>query len=143
MMELKLKEFSLLEGERVLTHIEGNAYNDSPNPITQFIMFFVKIVWMIFGVKWRTYFIATNMRIVQVEKKSILWGLLPGELKVLTLNKAAIQYVGYEMASSWFIFRKYYFLAANASGLLRITYKGKSDELNNTCKIIDEVVTQK
>ena len=139
----KLKEFTPLDGENVLTQIEGDAYNSNPNPIAQLMAAIMKIFWLIFGVKWRTYIIVTNQRIVQVNKKTILWGILPGETGVLTLNKLAIQYVGYAMASRWFIFRKYYFLLANASGLLSITYKGSSDELIKACQIVDGIVAQK
>ena len=138
-----IKEFSPLSGESVLTQIEGNAWSDSPNPIARLITGVVRLIWAILGVKLRTYIIVTDMRIVQVDKKTILWGLLPGAVNVLTLNKSTIQSVGYAMASSWFIFRKYYFLLANMSGILRLTYKGDSKELIEACRILDSVVAQK
>ena len=139
----QIKEFSPLSGESVLTQIEGNAWSDSPNPIARLITSFFRLIWAILGVKLRTYIIVTDMRIVQVDKKTILWGLLPGAVNVLTLNKSTIQSVGYAMASSWFIFRKYYFLLANMSGVLRLTYKGDSKELIEACRILDSVVAQK
>ena len=61
---VKLKEFSLLEGEEVLQQIEGDAYNDSPNPIMRLIAAVVRIIWLILGVRFRAYIIVTNMRIV-------------------------------------------------------------------------------
>jgi len=103
----------------------------------------MKIFWLIFGVKLRTYIIATNLRLVQVNKKTLLWGILPGAVLVLTLNKSTIQSVGYGMTSSWFIFRKYYFALANMSESLHITYQGNSEDLIKACKLIDSVVTQK
>ena len=139
----QIKEFTPLSGESVLTQIEGNAWNDSPNPIARLISAIVKFFWAILGVKLRTYIIVTDMRIVQVDKKTILWGILPGALNVLTLNKSTIQSVGYAMASSWFIFRKYYFLLANMSGILRLTYNGDSKSLIEACRILDNVVAQK
>jgi len=138
-----IKEFTPLKGESVLTQIEGNAWNDSPNPIARLFGVFAKFISAIFGVKLRTYIIVTNLRVVQVDKKTILWGILPGAVSVITLNKATIQSVGYSMASSWFIFRKYYFVLANMSGLLRLTYNGDKDRLIEACNIIDQVVTQK
>ena len=48
---VKLKEFSLLEGEEVLQQIEGDAYNDSPNPIMRLIAAVVRIIWLILGVR--------------------------------------------------------------------------------------------
>lgn len=137
------KEFSPLDGESVLTQIEGNAWNSSPNPLTSLINSIVKFFAAIFGVKRCTYIIVTNLRIVQVEKKTILWGILPGAVDVLTLNKATIQSAGYSMRSSWFIFRKWYFLLANMSGFLLLTYKGDKDKLIESCTILDKVVAQK
>lgn len=136
----KLKEFTLLEGENVLAEIEGDAFNDSPNPIAKLFGMILRIFWMIFGVKLRTYIIATNLRIVQIEKKTILFGILPGDTTVITLNKASIQSVGYAMATSWFIFRSFYFLLANMSGVVRITYKGSEANLIAACKEIDRIV---
>ena len=138
-----IKEFTPLNGETVLTQIEGNAWNDNPNPITQLFAGVLKLFWTILGIKLCTYIIVTNLRVVQVDKKTILWGILPGAVTVLTLNKSTIQSVGYAMASSWFIFRKYYFVLANMSGVLRLTYKGDKNRLIEACSIIDNVVTQK
>ena len=139
----QIKEFSPLDGESVLTQIEGNAWNDSPNPIMRLITSVFRLIWAILGVKLRTYIIVTNLRIVQVEKKTILWGLLPGSVDVLTLNKSTIQSVGYAMASSWFIFRKYYFVLANMSGVLRLTHNGDSKALIEACRVLDSVVAQR
>jgi len=137
------KEFSPLNGESVLTQIEGNAWNSSPNPLVSLMTSITKFISAIFGVKRSTYIIVTNLRIVQVEKKTILWGILPGAVDVLTLNKATIQSVGYSMRSSWFIFRKWYFILANMSGALLLTYKGDKDKLIESCAILDKVVAQK
>ncbi|NDV65458.1 hypothetical protein [Bacteroides sp. 224] len=138
----RLKEFTLMEGETILAEIEGDAYNDSPNPIVQLITAFLKVFWLILGIKLRTYIIATNLRIVQVDKKTIFWGMLPGDTCVITLNKASIQSVGYAMATSFFIFRKFYFLMANMSGLIRITYKGNEKQLIEACNQIDKIVCE-
>ena len=138
-----IKEFSPLSGENILTQIEGNAWSNSPNPIVQLINTVRRLIWAILGVKKCTYIIATDMRIVQVDKKTLLWGLLPGSVDVMTLNKSTIQSVGYSMASSWFIFRKYYFVLANRSGQLRLTYKGKNKDLIEACSIVDSIVAQK
>jgi len=139
----KIKEFVALDGENILTQIEGDAWNSSPNPIAQLMAVVFKKLSAILGVKLRTYIIVTNMRIVQIDKKTFFWGLLPGSVQVLTLNKATVQTVGYEMASSWFIFRKYYFLLKNMSGEVRITYKGKTDDLVQACRIIDKAISQR
>ena len=132
-----------MDGESVLTQIEGDAWNSSPNPLASLMASVMKIFSAIFGVKRRTYIVVTNLRIVQVEKKTILWGLLPGSVLVLTLNKANIQYVGYAMDSSWFIFRKWYFVLANAGGVLQLTYSDGKEKLVEACAIMDKIVAQK
>lgn len=137
-----LKEFKELEGENVLEQIEGDAYNDSPNPFVRLINGIFRIFLLILGVKLRTYIIITNLRIVQVTKKTVLWGILPGDTEVVTLNKKSIQSVGYSMATSFFIFKKFYFLLTNASGVVRITYNGKLADLENACAKIDKLVSE-
>jgi len=137
------KEFVPIDGENVLTQIEGNAWSSSPNPLVSLISSITKFFSAIIGVKRRTFIIVTNLRIVKVEKKTILWGILPGTVDVFTLNKTTIQSVGYSMRSSWFIFRKWYFILANMNGSLLLTYKGNKDKLIESCAILDKVVAQK
>lgn len=137
-----LKEFVALPGENVLEMIEGNAYNDSPNPITRLLMFIVKICQMILGIKLFTYIIITNLRVVKVNKKTILWGILPGSVEVMTINKRTVRSVGYAMDSSWFIFRKYYFQLDNGAEMLRVTYNGSLEQLTDICTTVDKVVTE-
>jgi len=138
----KIKEFTPLDGENVLTLIEGNAWNDNPNPIVQLIVFFVKIFYFVFGIRLRTYLIVTDLRIVQVKKKRVLW-LIPTAVVIITLNKSSIQSQGWGMASSWLIFRKFYLVLANASGHTKITYKGGKEKLIEDCRILDNVIAQK
>lgn len=138
-----IKEFKLMENETIIAQIEGDAFNDSSNPIAKIIAFIVKIIYLIFGVRIRTYIIATNLRVVQIDKKKILWGLLPGDISVVTLNKNSIQSVGYMTSVSWFIFKAHYFVITNYSGLLKVTFKGSPDELINACEKIDNIVCGK
>ncbi|MFI3305901.1 MAG: hypothetical protein R3Y68_05255 [Rikenellaceae bacterium] len=135
-----IKEFVLLEDEVVLAQVEGDAFNDSPNPIAKLIAAVLRIVYMIIGIKLRTYIIATNKRIVQIEKTTMFWGILPGDTAVFTLNKSAIQSVGYMTAVSFFIFKVHYFVISNMGGSLRITYKGSADELAQSCAVFDKLV---
>lgn len=138
-----IKEFIPLEDEVILTQIEGDAFNDSPNPIAKLIGAVMRILYMIIGIKLRTYIIATNKRIVQIEKKTIFWGMLAGDTAVYTLNKNNIQFVGYMTAVSWFIFKAHYFVISNMGGLLKITYKGSGEDLSKSCAIFDKIICEK
>lgn len=143
MFELKdLKEFTLMEDEHIVEQIRGNAYNDSPNPIVRLVMFFVRIIYLIIGVRFRTYIVITDKRIVHVEKKTILWGMLQGHVVAETLNKNTIQSIGYAMLSRWFISRKYYFMIKNISGIISVTYDGRKEDLDRICNQVDLLLTR-
>ncbi len=128
-MAKQLKELVLFEGEEVLYQIEGNAYTSSNNPIEKLMAAIVKLFWMIFGVKLKTHIVATNKRVIQIDKKTILWGMMTGDVSVITLNKATIQSVGYRHVVRWFFIKTSYFALVNTMSRLDITYKGKKDEL--------------
>ena len=140
-----IKEFVPLDNEGVLKEIKGNAWSDDPNPIMRFIMFFVKIISFILGIRRRTHLIISNLRIVQVDKSYLLW-ILPVGMDVTSFNKSSIQSVGYRMRSSWLIFRKYYLVLANANSAgkkLMLTYRDGKKSLIETCNIIETVIAQK
>ncbi len=141
-MAKQLKELVLFEGEKVLYQVEGNAYSDSSNPLAQLIMFFVKIFWIIFGVKLKTYMVATDRRIIQVDKKTILWGMITGNVSVVTLNKNTIQSVGYQHVVRWFFWKTSYFILANMMSVVHITYKGNRDELGNIVAEFSRLVSE-
>ena len=105
----KLKEVILLENEENLYQIEGNAYTDSPNPLVKLITSIFRIIWIILGIKLKTYIVVTNRRIIRVDKKTILWGIIPSDAVVSTLNKRTIQSVGYSKAVRWLFFKTIYF----------------------------------
>ncbi len=130
-MAKQLKELVLFEGEEVLYQIEGNAYTSSNNPLERLMASISMFIMQIFGVKLKTHLVATNKRVIQVDKKTILWGMMTGNVVVTTLNKKTIQSVGYQHIVRWFFFKTSYFALANMSSLVLITYKGKRDELGN------------
>lgn len=141
-MAKQLKELVLFEGEKVLYQIEGNAYSDSSNPIAQGIAALFKIFWLIFGIKLKTYLIATDKRIIQVDKKTILWGMMTGNVAVTTLNKKTILSVGYQHVVAWFFFKTSYFVLANMTSIIHITYKGNRDELSNIVAEFSRLVSE-
>ena len=139
----KKMEFTLLDGEEILTEIEGTL-SFSPHPMMRIFFFLLRIWWAIIGKKLRIYIVITNLRIVKITKKTLLWGLLLGSISVDTLKKSTILSVGYSMESSWFVFRRYYFKVSNSNVFdsIRIVYKGKKEKLLEACRIMDKLVTQ-
>ncbi len=141
-MAKQLKELVLFDGEKVLYQVEGNAWSSSSNPLEQLIAGFFKIFWVIFGVKLTTYIIATDKRIIQVDKKTILWGMMTGNVAVITLNKKSVQSVGYQHVVSWFFWKTSYFVLANITSVIHITYKGNRDELGNIVAEFSRLVSE-
>lgn len=138
----KLKELTLLEGEEVLYEIEGNAYTDSPNPLVKLLIGIFRILWLIFGVKLKTYIVATQRRIIRVDKHSILWGLIPRDTTVSTLNKHTILSVGYSQAIRWFFFKTIYFKMENMTEKILITYKGSLKDVSDLVHKMSELVSE-
>ena len=138
----KVKELVLLENEEVLYQVEGNAYTDSPNPLTKLITSLFRVVWIILGIKLITYIVVTNRRLIKIDKKTILWGLIPSDIDVTTLNKKTVQSVGYSKAVRWLFFKTIYFKLENMTEIVRITYKGSLDDVANIVLKISEIVSE-
>ncbi|MBE9467905.1 MAG: hypothetical protein IMY72_06220 [Bacteroidetes bacterium] len=138
----KLKEVILLENEETLYQIEGNAYTDSPNPLVKLMTSLFRLFWIILGIKLKTYIVVTNRRIIRVDKKTILWGIIPSDTTVSTLNKRTIQSVGYAKAVRWLFFKTIYFKLENMTENISITYKGSMDEVSNIVQKISEIVSE-
>jgi len=138
----KLKEVILLENEENLYQIEGNAYTDSPNPLVKLITSIFRIIWIILGIKLKTYIVVTNRRIIRVDKKTILWGIIPSDTVVSTLNKRTIQSVGYSKAVRWLFFKTIYFKLENMTENILITYKGSMSDVSNIVQQISEIVSE-
>lgn len=54
------KEFQPFDGENILTVIEGNAWNDNPNPFFRIIIFTLKVLAFFLGIKKNTVLIVTD-----------------------------------------------------------------------------------
>ena len=138
----KLKEVVLFENEESLYEIQGNAYTDSPNPLVKLIVSILRIIWIILGVKLKTYIVVTNKRVIRVDKKNILWGMIPKDTVVSTLNKKTIQSVGYAKAVRWLFFKTIYFRLENMTEMVNITYKGALNDIADMTLKISELVSE-
>lgn len=136
------KELILMTDETIVSQITGNAYTDSPNPLIKLLSAIFRIFWIILGIKLTTYIIATNKRIVQIDKKTILWGIIPSDTLVRTLNKNTIQSVGYSYVVRWFFFRTSYFDIQNMTESIHVTYDGPRDELSKIVAELSELVAK-
>jgi hypothetical protein len=135
----KIKEFTPLPGENVLTQINGTM-SGNPNPFIQLLMFFVKIFRVIFGVIIRINIIVTDKRIVTIEKQTVLWGIWGKSVQVSTWSKTNILSVGHSTERTWIFFSKHLFTLVNASEIFRITYKGSKANLLESCRILEDEI---
>ncbi len=124
------KELTLLENEKVLLKIEGNAYTTSPNPLVRFFTAIFRFFAMIFGYKLKTYLIITNKRIVKIDKETVLY-FIPRNVVVNTLTKNSIREVGYSQTRRWLFFKSLYFHLQSYTENINILYKGSLKDLNN------------
>jgi hypothetical protein len=136
---IKIKEFTPLPGENVLTQINGTM-SGNPNPFIQLLMFFVKIIRVIFGVIIRISVIVTDKRIVTIEKQTVLWGIWGKSVQVSTWSKTNILSVGHSTERTWIFFRKHLFTLVNASEIFRIIYKGSKANLLESCRILEDEI---
>ncbi|MCK4311398.1 MAG: hypothetical protein KAW88_01540 [Candidatus Cloacimonetes bacterium] len=141
-MAKELKEVVLFDGEEISCQLEGNAYTSSPNPLVKLMTSIFRIFWIILGIKLKTYIIITNLRIIQVDKKTILWGIIPSDTAVTTLNKRTIQSVGYTKAVRWLFFKTIYFSMSNMVATTNITYKGSLSDISEIVQKVSELVSK-
>lgn len=124
-----LDEVILFDGEQILNKLEGDAYNDDPNPLMRLAGFFTKIIFFVLGISQKVYFVQTSHRILLVEKGMILW-FIPRDTKSISLSREAIDYVGYTQARRWLFFKSLYFNLALRSGqAYEIKFTGKLQAL--------------
>ena len=140
-MAANLKEIVLFDSETISCQVEGNAYTSSPDPLQKLIASIFRLFYIVLGIKLRTYIVITNLRIIRVDKRTILWGIIPSDTSVITLNKRSIQSVGYQKAVRWFFIKTIYFSMANMTETTKITYKGSLDEISEIVKKVSELVS--
>ena len=118
-----------MDGEQILHKIEGDAYNEYPNPLMKLAGKIDKVVSKIFGKSKRVYFVQTTHRVLLVEKGMIFWKF-PRDIVSTALSKDAIDTVGYTQARRWLLFKSLYFNLSLRSGQnYEIHYEGKLPDL--------------
>lgn len=124
-----LKEIILMDGEQILHKMEGDAYNNDPNPIMKLLGKVDKVLSKLYGKSQKVYFVQTTHRILLVEKGMIFWKF-PRDIVSKALSKDAIDTVGYTQARRWLVFKSLYFNLSLRSGQsYEIQFDGKLADL--------------
>ncbi|MBT3234567.1 MAG: hypothetical protein HN353_01310 [Bdellovibrionales bacterium] len=129
-MMSKLKEVILMDGEQITFNIEGDAYNDSPNPVAKLVGVIIRVLGQLIGMSQRVYIVKTTNRLLLVSKNVIFWKI-PKDTEVRTLSYTAVDSVGYAQAKRWLVFSSLYFQLSLRSGEnFRVKYQGTLPELS-------------
>ena len=132
-----LKEISLFEGEQIIHRIEGDAYNNDPNPVMKAIGKVLGVVHKVLGISQKVYFVQTTHRYLLVEKGMVLWKF-PRDTRCTSLSKGSIESVGYTQARRWIVFKSLFFNLSLKSGMGKeIKFTGKLPELVNIANSVD------
>lgn len=135
-----LKEVILMDGESIVTSIEGDAYNSSSNPIQKVFGKVSKILGKIIGKSMKVYFVKTSQRLMLVEKKVLFWAI-PTDTHVSTLSYDSIDMVGYKQEKRWLLFSSQYFMLSMRNGeTVNIKYTGTVEELSNLAYSMNETL---
>ena len=123
-IEVRLVQYMpLAEGEKVVSTIEGDAYNASANIFVRFLSSIFRILLVILGLGRKLIIVATNRRIVTIEVQKIFW-FIDGGVVATTHTPRGVNRLSDELERSWLIFKSH-FLVMDSNGLVyRIKGKG-------------------
>ncbi len=113
-MDILNKFMPLEAGEEIICHIEGNAYNISPNIFARLFGFIEKIFSILTGSPKRAHVITTNRRVIVIEIQKMFW-IFTGSINAQSVMPRSIGSLGYQFSRSLFFFKSHY-LAFNSSG---------------------------
>ena len=103
-----LERFMPLEnGEDIVSHLEGNAYTNSSNPIIRLIYFIIRIFSIILGCPSKAHVIVTNRRLIVIQTTKFLW-FFHGSADAKSVMPRSIGSMGYHFARSFLVFRSHY-----------------------------------
>lgn len=137
-----LKEVMLMEGEQILHKLEGDAYNEDPNPIMKVVGKVKKVLCKVFGISQRMYFVQTTNRFLVVEKGMIFWKF-PRDTKNIALTPSSVDYIGYTQARRWIVFKSLYFNFAMRNGQsYEIKFDGTLNDLVEVSNSINKGLFQ-
>ncbi|WP_417335816.1 hypothetical protein [Halobacteriovorax marinus] len=133
-----LKEVMLINGEQILHKLQGDAYNQDPNPLMKVFGKIKGVFCKIFGISQKMYLVQTSHRFLLVDKGMIFWKF-PRDTRTIALSPAAIDYVGYTQARRWVVFKSLFFNIGLRNGEgYEIKFDGTLPELVNVSNSINE-----
>lgn len=106
-MEILNKFMPLEDGEIVTCHLEGNAYNVSPNIIARLFGFIERILSIILGSPKKAHVIVTDRRVILIEVQKMFW-FFTGSISAKSIMPRSIGSLGYVFARSLIFFKSHY-----------------------------------
>jgi hypothetical protein len=135
--ELLFKYMPLESGEFVMRHLEGNAYNLSPNIFARIAGLIEGLVLAVSGCPKKVHVIVTNRRVILIETQKLFWILL-GSASAKSIMPRSIGSTGYRFARSFIFFESDYLEFSHGSFGFLVKSKAGRDAVY---EIIKSIVT--
>jgi hypothetical protein len=126
------KYMPVLVDEEIISELNGDAYNMSPNIFARFFGMIEKIIAWLFGVPKIAHIIVTNKRVIVVEARKFIWFFTWNVISNSYAPSNVVKY-GYAMLRSYIFFRSHYLIFGAVGENLYIKSdqgKVKVDEVN-------------
>jgi hypothetical protein len=133
--ELLFKYMPLEPGELVTQHLEGNAYNLSPNIFARITGAIESIFHLLLGCSKKAHVIVTNRRVILIETQQLFWVLL-GSASAKSIMPRSIGSTGYKFARSLVFFESNYLEFSHGSFGFLVKSKNGRDPVYEVIKSI-------
>ena len=120
-----VKYMPLKENEEILSTIEGDSYNKSPDIVSRMLGSIIRIISIITGSRKKALVVCTNSRLIIIETQKLLF-FIDNSVSSRSFTPRSIQVVGYSLARSLIFFKSHYLeLTAGSRSSLIKSKEGK------------------
>ncbi len=125
-MKELVKYMPLKEGEEILSTLEGDSYNTSPDILSRMLGSIIRIISIITGSRKKALIVCTNSRLIIIETQKLLF-FIDNSVSSRSFTPRSIQVVGYSLARSFIVFKSHY-LELTAGGRSSLTKSNEGKE---------------
>jgi hypothetical protein len=131
------KYMPVLVDEEIISELEGDAYNMSPNIFARFFGMIEKIISWLLTIPKISHIIVTNKRVIVVEARKFLWFFTWSVISNSYAPSNVVKH-GYAMLRSYIFFRSHYLIFGAVGENLYI----KSDQGKVKVDEVNQAITQ-
>lgn len=134
-MEILEKYMPLEAGEEVVSHLEGNAYNLSPNIFMRIASLIERVFAILVGCPKKAHVVVTNRRVIVIEIQKFLWFFI-GSANAKSVMPRSIGSLGYQFARSFIFFKSHYLEFSSGNNGALVKSKSGKDRVYEMIKSI-------